>query len=80
MKVKNMIFGVKELCAGSQFHCSLRLDLGQALNLFFFFSDVDFIFQSSLRFTAELSRNYGDFMSPMSLSPEPRHHHHPSQR
>lgn len=27
----------------------------------FFFSDVDFIFQSSLRFTAELSRNYGDY-------------------
>ena len=35
VKVKNMIFGVKELYAGSQFHCSLRLDLGQALNFFF---------------------------------------------
>ena len=59
-----MIFGVKELCAGSQFHCLLRLDLGQVLNFFFFY--VDFIFQSSLRFTAELNRNYRDFISPIS--------------
>lgn len=41
--VKIRVFGVKELCTGSQFHSPLRLDLGQALKCF----NVDYFLEQS---------------------------------